>query len=177
MKNKVVTLVGLILILAGVGSVEAQRGCKSFQAIAQASLPTSTRLLATDKWGGPLYAKFGDEYLQGIISGNDGTKVEHGSIAVARDGRYTVGFDYTPGTPYTCTDTMFVEIPVATFPSPPPVFGTFIANTARVNGGTCRFASASGNLNYGGTFVVWPVAGTPPFNGRFNAELSGRICE
>jgi hypothetical protein len=68
MKRATTFAAGLIAALAvaalfcpGLGSARAQAGCKSFEAIAQASLPTSTRLAATDRWGGPLYASLEGE--------------------------------------------------------------------------------------------------------------------
>lgn len=183
MKLPIKVILGIIVVVTitslfwpGFGAVQAQSSCKSFKAIAQATLPTSTRLAATDKWGGPLYAKLDDEFLLGIMSGNDGVVVRHGSIGEGSDGSYTIGFNCTSGPLYSCTDTMTVAVPNSVFPTPPPVFGDFHANTARVAGGTGRFEFASGNLNFGGPFIVWAVAGTPPFNGRFNAELSGDIC-
>jgi len=166
------------LIWLSVLEIHAIPVCKKFQAIGQASIPTSTRLAATDRWGGPLFAKLDDEFLLGVISGDDGIVMPHGSIGQGVDGSYTVGFGCVMGTPlWVCTDTFTIRIPLSTFDTPPPVFGDFRANSAYVLEGTGRFQTASGNLNFGGPFIVWPVAGgPPPFNGRFNAELSGNIC-
>jgi len=161
-------------------SVQAQSGCKSFDALAQATLPTTRKLASTDKWGGPLFAKLGDELLPyGILSGNDGDKVQHGNIAQGINGKYVIGFNCTEPTtenPYwSCTDKLNVEVPISVFDSPPPLFGKYNGNTARVNGGTGRFANAYGNLNYSGSYTVWNT--TPQVDkGRFNADISGNIC-
>ena len=84
-----------------------------------------------------------------------------------------------PGDPPVCTDTLTFEVPNSVFPSPPGMIGLgrYNGNTARIVGGTGRFESASGNLNFTGTFIVWPDQSSPiGVFGRTNAELSGNIC-
>jgi hypothetical protein len=63
MKRATAVASGLIIALAiaplfwpGISPARAQSGCKSFHAIAQASLPTSIQLAVTDTWGGPHYS-------------------------------------------------------------------------------------------------------------------------
>ena len=183
MKHALTIALGILMIAAFVISertvAQAQSHCSSFKAVAQATLPTTRRLDTADKWGGPLFAQFGDELIPfGILSGNDGTTIRRENIAQGIDGLYVVGFNCTAPVPpsmlWSCTDTLRVEVPIAVFDSPPPLFGRYDGNTARVNGGTGRFANAYGNLNYSGAYIVWTLAQGD--KGRFNAELSGRIC-
>ena len=54
--------------------------------------------------------------------------------------------------------------------------GRYKAN-ARIVKGTGRFASASGHLDIGDPFILWPDANSPfGVYGRRNAEISGNIC-
>lgn len=148
--------------------------CKSFQAIANLSLPG-----ATDEWSGPLYGSLDGEVLLGILSGNDGDVTFRRVIGQGRGGSYTIGLGCAPGDPGVCTDTLTFEVPNSVFPSPPGMIGLgrYNGNTARIVGGTGRFESASGNLNFTGTFIVWPDQSSPiGVFGRTNAELSGNIC-
>ena len=185
-KSAITVVLGLIVAVAisplsgpNIGSARAEPRCKSFQAIAHLSLPTSTPLAATHNWGGPLYGSLEGEVLLGILSGNDGDVTWRGAIGQGRGGSYTIGFGCAPGDPYVCTDTLTFEVPNSVFPSPPGMtgLGRYNGNTARIVGGTGRFESASGNLNVTGTFMVWPDESSPiGVFGRFNAELSGNIC-
>jgi hypothetical protein len=132
----------------------------------------------TDIWGGPLYGSLEGEVLLGIVSGNDGEETWRGAIGQGRGGTYTIGFGCA-GDPYVCTDTLTFEVPNSVFPIPPSMIGLgrYNGNTARIVGGTGRFESASGNLDFTGTFIVWPDPNSPiGVSGRFNAELSGNIC-
>jgi hypothetical protein len=186
MKRTTTILVGFIFALA-VGTLlwptlgsqaQAQSGCKSFEAIAQAALPSSTPLFKTfDLWGGPLYGMIGSELLpQGVLSGNDGQDSWHGAIGIGRGGSYTVCTNYP-----VCSDTFTYEVPNAVFPAPPGQGGLmrYIGNTAKIVQGTGRFLSASGNLNITGPAIAWPdnSPNNPiGFLGRWNAELSGKVC-
>ena len=160
---------------------QAQSNCEPFEAIAQAVLPSSTQLAPQtgifDVWGGPLSGMVGSEYIQGVLSGNDGPRSPHPAIGQARGGFYTVGLDCTvEGGTASCKDTFTYEVPTSVF-TPPPGFGQYIGNTARIVRGTGRFEFASGNLNVRGPFVAWPDANSPfGLSGRWNPELTGHIC-
>ena len=117
MKRAITVVSGLILALAigpllwpGLGPARAQSNCKSFEAIIQASLPTSTRLAATDVWGGPLYGSLDGERLLGVWSGNDGVVSRQGVNGRGTGGASTIGFNCVPGNPFLlCADTLTVE--------------------------------------------------------------------
>jgi len=180
-KRAITVVFGLIVAVAisalsgpNIGKARAEPRCKSFQAIAHASLPG-----ATDEWGGPLYGSLDGEVLLGILSGNDGVVTFRGAMGQGSGGSYTIGFDCGSDNPSECTDTLTFEVPNPVFQSPPGMIGLghYNGNTARITGGTGRFESASGNLNFTGTFFVWPDESSPiGVFGRFNAELSGNIC-
>ncbi len=187
MKRMTITIFGFIFALAvgallwpNLGSpARADRGCVAFQAIVQATLPTSTPLAATDIWGGPLYGSLGGELLLGILSGNDGSATGHGKIGQGRGGAYTVGTGCAPGPLYVCTDSFTYEVSNAVWPAPPGKigFGHYIGNTATIVSGTGRFQNASGNLNISGPFIAWEDSNSPlGVYGRWNSEISGTVC-
>jgi hypothetical protein len=164
---------------------QAQSGCKSFEAIGQASLPSSTPLGVTfDVWGGPLYVMLEGQHLPGltVFSGNDGLDTWRRHIGQGRGGLYTVGANcIAPASPalgYTCADTFSYEVPNSVFPSPPGQAGLvhYIGNTAKILGGTGRFTGASGNLNVRGPAIAWPDDNPFGASGRWNPEISGKIC-
>jgi hypothetical protein len=172
--------VGIVLWLLG-SEAQAQPGCKSFEAIGQASLPSSTPLgLTFDVWGGPLYAMLGGEFLgvSAVFSGNDGEETFRSHVGQGRGGSYTVGVNCNPGLFYSCTDTFTYEVPNAVFPSPPGQAGLlfYIGNTAKIVAGTGRFEGASGNLNVRGPAIVWPDSNPFGVSGRWDPEISGDIC-
>lgn len=184
MRRGIVHIVGLLFIVAMSGLVwpdlhsraHAQAKCKSFHAIAQAALPTSTPLAGSDVWGGPLQGTLGGGLLFGVFSGNDGVDTWRGpggAMGQGRGGSYTVCTDYPA-----CTDSFTYEVPTAMFPGPPGQkgIGFYIGNTASIVGGTGRFATASGSLNVVGPAFAWPDNNEFGFSGRWNAELSGQIC-
>src|SRR5512133_3026403 len=74
-------------------SAQAQSPCKSFDAIGQMLIPTSQPLAVGHKWGGQIYIKMDDAYLQGLISGEDGTVVRTPNTGHGKDGLYIVGFN------------------------------------------------------------------------------------
>jgi hypothetical protein len=185
MKGKVFSLTVLsiaVVLLPVAGRAQTEPGCKSFQAIAQAVLPSSTPFALpeanTDIWGGPLFGMLGTEFVAGILSGNDGEKSAAGNIGQGLRGSYTVGLNCTgsPGGIYTCADTFTYEVPIAVW-NRPPGFGRYVGSTARIVAGTGRFLSASGYLTVYGVFGGWPDAASRlGSSGRWNPELSGQIC-
>ena len=186
MKHTITVVFGLILAFAigtvlwpSRGSAQGQSGCRSFQAIAQATVPSSTPLgLIADVWGGPLYGMLGEEFLFGLISGNDGARESNANIGQKRDGSYTMGFGCHMRLDgiYDCTNTITYEVANTVY-SRPPGFGRYIGNSTKIVGGTGRFQFVSGNLNVNGPFIAWPDANSRvKLSGRWNPELSGFVC-
>src|ERR1035438_644931 len=70
--------------------VQAQQSCKAFHAFVQGSLPTSNQFAPTDTWGGPIFVNLDGEFLQGGMSGNDGTEYPHGPFSIFKGGVYKV---------------------------------------------------------------------------------------
>lgn len=173
----VATIAMSLVIWSGTESVQAQSDCESFDALGQMIIPTTNPLAAGHRWGGNIYIKMGDEYLRGLISGEDGTVVRHPNTGHGRGGRYVIGFNCVPGTPaWTCEETIELTVPNSIFGPGAPIFSRDQANSAFISGGTGRFEYASGNLTNSGPYIVWATGGTPPFNGRYNPEMHGHIC-
>ena len=155
------------LIWPSAGPSQAQSNCTSFEALGQMLIPTTQPLGAGHRWGGNVYIKMGDEYLRGLISGEDGTVVRQPNTGHGKNGLYIIGFDCVAGTPtWTCTDTINIEVPNSIFGPGAPIFDQYQGNSAYINGGTGRFEFATGNTTVSGPYIVWPTGGTPPFNAR-----------
>ena len=171
----VLTLAVGVLLWPTLGSqAKAQSGCKPFQAIVQASLPTSTQLAPTDTWGGPLYGTLGGELFLGVLSGNDGNETWRPHMGAGRAGSYTVCVGYP-----SCADSFTYEVANAVFPGPPGKNGlmSYYGNTAKIVLGTGKFQSASGNLNVSGPAIAWPDSNSPiGFAGKWNPVISGSVC-
>jgi hypothetical protein len=166
-----------LLIWFGSGPAQAQSSCLSFDALGQMIIPTTNPLGVGHRWGGDVYIKMGDEYLRGLISGEDGTVVRQPNTGHGRGGRYVIGFSCVPGMPtWTCAETIELAVPNSIFGPGAPIFSHDQANSAYINGGTGRFQYASGNITMRGPYIVWATGGTPPFNGRYNPEMNGHIC-
>ena len=153
----------------------AQPGCRSFAGVAQATLPTSTPIAATNVWGGPLHALLGGEFLgtKAALSGNDGESVwyEEGTLGTAKGGEYTVCLNHP-----SCSDTFTFAVPASVFPNPSSDLGTYIGYDASILRGTGRFG-ATGELKFRGSFIVWPDESSPlGASGRWYPEISGAIC-
>ena len=144
-----VAVVAITLIVSlNTDSARAQESCKSFDAIGQLIIPTTNPLVAGNKWGGNVYVKIGDEYLRGLISGDDGVTVRKSNLGHATGGLYTIGFDcVAPGpgqTVWTCTDSIRIEVPNSIFGPGAPIYDQYQGNSAYINGGTGRFEFATG---------------------------------
>lgn len=176
--SRLSALMAILLLLAMTSlQVIAQEYCETFEAIGQLNIPTSNPLVAGHRWGGQIFVKMGDEYLQGLISGEDGVVVRKPNLGHGSDGLYVIGFNCTQGTPnWTCTDTINVRVPNSVFGGGAPIFDQFQANSAYFDGGSGRFANVTGNTTFSGPYIVWATGGMPPFNGRFNPEFHGQIC-
>ncbi len=167
------------IFLPGAGSAaQAQSRCKSFHAILQFALPTPNQFDPADTWGGPVFGNLDSGFLQGGISGNDGTEYAHGSISIFKDGLYKACLTSAPawGGPNDCLDSFTYKTQtVVIWPA-----GEFLGNykaTARIVKGSNRFASASGQLEIEAPFIVWPATNSVfGVSGRGNAEINGKIC-
>ncbi len=168
-----------ILLPVTTSQVQAQERCKAFHALLQFVLPTSNQFAPTDTWGGPTFVNLDGEFLQGGVSGNDGTEYPHGPVSVFKGGEYKVCLTSAAvwGGPSDCLDSFTYKVPQAVVIWPSGKFlGSYKAN-ANVVGGTQRFASASGQLEIAGPFTVWTDASSPfGVSGRGNVDLTGKIC-
>lgn len=174
-------LIGVIAISfsfwANISSTPAQAPCRSFEALGQMLIPTTRPLETGHRWGGDIYIKMGDEYLQGLISGDDGEVVRQPNTGHGKGGLYLIGFNCTAGTPHwTCAETLRIAVPNSIFGSTAPIYDQYQGNSAYFDGGTGRFQYATGNITVNGPYIVWNTGGTPPRTGRFNPELNGHIC-
>ena len=184
MKISIRNFAGLIAVIAiallfwaYTNSTRAQAPCKSFDALGQMIIPTTNPLETGHRWGGQIYIKMGDEYLQGLTSGDDGEVVRLPNTGHGKGGLYIIGFNCTPGTPHwTCAETIRIEVPNSIFGATAPIYDQYQGNSAYINGGTGRFQYATGNVTLNGPYIVWNTGGTPPRTGRFNPEINGNIC-
>ena len=166
-----------LLIWFSTGPAQAQPDCVSFDALGQMIIPTTNPLETGHRWGGQVYIKMGDEYLQGLISGDDGTVVRQPNTGHGKHGLYIIGFNCIAGTPHwTCSDTINIEVPNSIFGPTAPIYDQYQGNSAYFDGGTGRFQYAYGNVTLNGPYIVWNTGGTPPRTGRFNPEINGHIC-
>jgi hypothetical protein len=168
-----------ILLTVASSQAQAQQSCKAFHAFVQGNLPTTNPFAPTDTWGGPIFLNFDGEFLQGGLSGNDGTEYPHGPVSIFKGGEYKLCLTSAAawGGPNECSDSFTYKVPQAIVIWPAgKSLGSYKA-TANVVKGTGRFASASGQLEIEGPFILW----TDPnsifgVSGRWNGEFSGRIC-
>ncbi|MGB9456034.1 MAG: hypothetical protein WCB12_08330 [Bryobacteraceae bacterium] len=166
-----------VLLPVPASHAQAQHGCKAFHGIVQGSLPTSNQFASTDTWGGPVYASLAGEFLSGGMSGNDGTQIGQGAVSILRDGVYKLCFAASGAWLGGQGDCFTYEVPHAVVIWPAANWlGSYKAN-ANIVKGTGRFASASGQLDVAGPFILWTDASSPfGVSGRWNGEFSGNIC-
>jgi len=187
MRRKSVVAVTLVFALAlaavllpvPVSQAQAQQGCKVFYGMVQGSLPTSNQFAATDTWGGPVWASMAGEFLSGGLSGNDGTQYGQGALSILKGGMYKICFGTSAvwGGPNDCLDSFTYEVPQAFVIWPATNWAGNYKATAKIVSGTHRFASASGQLNIAGPFILWTDANSPfGVSGRWNGEFSGSVC-
>lgn len=143
-------------------------------------IPTTKPLETGHRWGGDIYIKMDDEYLQGLISGEDGTVVRQPNTGHGSDGLYVIGFNCLPpaeGTVWTCSSKIRIVVPNSIFGPTAPIYDQYQGNSAYFDGGTGRFQYTYGNLTFRGPYIVWNTnLPKPPRTGRFNPELKGHIC-
>ena len=166
-------IVGMVALVAWPppAGAQAQQGCTEFRAVGQATLPSPyTLVIGEDNvWGGQVYGSLGGEFLSGIFSGNDGTAYQHGVSTVGTNGTYKFVFG---------SDSFTMNVSHAAWPFPPGNVGLGeYRGTAKIVQGTGRFATAAGNLEWKGPFIVFApeTPGEMP-HGHFNADITGFIC-
>ena len=170
-------MAAIFLPVAG-STVQANNGCKAFHALLQGVLPTPNQFEPTDVWGGTIFGNLDTEFLQGGLSGNDGTEFPHGAISIFKDGFYKACLTSAAawGGPSDCLDSFTYKAQAVVIWPAGESLGTYKA-TAKIVKGTHRFASASGHLEISGPFIVWPDANSVfGVSGRWNADVNGRIC-
>jgi hypothetical protein len=191
MKLPLKVVLGLIAIAAlalifwpDMNTTQAQEPCKSFDAVGQLNLFVENPLPDGSVWGGQVYVKMGDEFLRGLISGEDGDVVDpnpqnnrrHGGMPTP--GMTFLGFNCGGGTypdVSLCNDTIHIEVPNSIFGAKGPGFNQYQGNSAYINGGTGRFENATGNVTLSGPYINWkPAVGNRI--GAYNPEFNGHIC-
>jgi hypothetical protein len=190
MKRKIVVALTFVFVLACAAiffpvagsQVQAQQnwqGCKAFHAFVQGSLPTTNQFAPADTWGGPIFVNLDGGFLQGGLSGNDGTEHPHGPVSIFKRGEYKLCVTSAAawGGPSDCSDSFTYKVPQAVVIWPAgKLLGSYRAS-ANVMKGTGRFASASGQLEIEGPFMLWNDPNSPfGVSGRWNGEFNGRIC-
>jgi hypothetical protein len=147
-------------------------------AIVQFALPTPNQFELTDTWGGPVYGTLPGEFLQGGLSGNDGTAEGDNTVSIFKGGRYKVCFASGAvwGGPSDCGNSFTYEAQAVVIWPTANSLGSYRARAWIVEG-TGRFASAGGYLSIGDAFILWPDVSSPfGVYGRWNGEISGNIC-
>ena len=170
-------LAAIFLPVAG-STVQANDRCQAFHMFVQGTLPTPNQFAPTDTWGGPIFGNLGTGFLQGGISGNDGTEYPHGSYSIFKDGFYKACLTpaSTWGGPNDCLDSVTYKAQAFVIWPAGDSLGSYKA-TAKIVKGTGRFASASGHLEIEGPFIVWPDTNSPfGVSGRWDAQFNGRLC-
>lgn len=169
----------LVLPVAPGSEVQANQKCKVIHGFVQGSLPTPNQFAPTDTWGGPVFFNFDGAFLQGGLSGNDGNEYPRGPGSIFKGGEYKLCLTSAPawGGPNDCADSVSYKVPQAVVIWPAgdaPGSYRAIVNVAK---GTNRFASASGQLEVTGAFILWADPNSPfGVSGRWNGEISGLIC-
>ncbi len=128
--------------------------------------------------GGTIFGNLGTEFLQGGLSGNDGTEYPHGPISIFKDGSYKVCLTSAVswGGPSDCVDSFTYKAQSVVIWPAGESLGSYKA-TAKIVKGTHRFALAYGHLEIAGPFIVWPDPNSRfGVDGRWNAEVNGKIC-
>lgn len=169
----------VVLFLPVTGSTaQAQNRCKSFHALWQLVLPTPNQFDPADTWGGSIFGNLDTEFLQGGLSGNDGTEYPHGSTSIFKDGLYKACLTSAAawGGPNDCLDSFTYKAQAVVIWPARDFLGSYKAS-ARIVKGTNRFASASGHLDIQTPFIVWPDPNSVfGVSGRGSAEINGKIC-
>jgi hypothetical protein len=169
----------LVLPIVPGSEVQANQKCKVFHGFEQGSLPTPNQFAPTDTWGGPVFVNLDGAFLQGGLSGNDGTEYPRGPGSIFKGGEYKLCLTSAPawGGTNDCSDSFTYKVPQAVVIWPAGNFLGSYKAIANVVKGTNRFASASGQLEIEGPFILWTDPNSPfGVSGRWNGEISGLIC-
>jgi len=170
-------LAAIFLPVAG-STVQARDRCTAFHGLIQGVLPTPNQFDPADTWGGTIFGNLGTEFLQGGMSGNDGTEYPHGPISIFKDGLYKLCLTSAPawGGASDCLDSFSYKPQAVVIWPAGESLGSYKA-TAKIVRGTNRFASATGLLEVEGPFIVWPDPNSAfGVSGRWNANINGKIC-
>jgi hypothetical protein len=166
-----------IFLLMFTFSASAQNNCVTVRGIAQVHLLDFTNPdwqggRPGDAWVGPVQLAAGNETFIGKLSEFDG---EPGPSNHTGQGRNTGSLYIDLGT----DGSFIVRYPHAVWPTLPKVgafMGTFHGQgSLDPTNGTGRFVHATGNLTIDGPFLAWNLDQPPP-SGRFNATISGTVC-
>jgi hypothetical protein len=191
MKRSVSLLISVVALAAGavllpvshsraqMRQTQMRQQCKPFHAIVQGMLPTPNQFEDTDAWGGTVFGTLDGEFLQGGLSGNDGTAYGDDKVSIFKGGRYKVCFagGSAWGGPSDCANSFTYEAQAVVIWPTANSLGSYKAH-AKIVKGTGRFASASGYLNIGDPFILWPDVNSPfGVYGRWNAEITGNVCD
>lgn len=173
-----VLAITLVFLPVAGSAVQAQGNCKAFHAVLQFVLPTPNQFDPADTWGGTIFGNLDTAFLQGGISGNDGTEFPHGPISIFKDGLYKACLTFAAawGGPNDCLDSFTYKTQSVVIWPAGESLGNYKA-TAKIVKGTNRFASASGHLEIEAPFIVWPDPNSAfGVSGRGNAQVDGKIC-
>ena len=80
------TLLVFILVIVPDTHGQTKQSCKAIHGFVQGMLPTANPFADTDMWGGPSVVNLNGEFLQGGLSGNDGTEYPHGPVSTFKGG-------------------------------------------------------------------------------------------
>jgi hypothetical protein len=169
----------LVLPIVPGSEVQAQQNCKAFHGFVQGRLPTANPFAETDVWGGPVFVNLDGAFLQGGFSGNDGTEYPHGPVSIFKGGEYKLCLTSASawGGPNDCSDSFTYKVSQAIVIWPTGKFLGSYKGTANIVKGTNRFASASGQLEVSGPFIVWEDSNSVfGVSGRWDGDISGRVC-
>jgi hypothetical protein len=174
-----VLVFALVLPFVPGSEVQAQQKCKAFHGFVQGILPTPNPFASTDTWGGRVFFNLDGEFLQGGLSGNDGTEYPHGPVSIFKGGQYKLCLTSAAvwGGTNDCSDSLTYNVSQAVVIWPTGKFLGSYKGTANIVKGTNRFASASGQLDIAGPFIVWEDSNSVfGVSGRWDGDISGRVC-
>jgi len=161
--------------------VQAQQNwqnCKAFHAFVQGSLPTTNQFAPTDTWGGPIFVNLDSGFLQGGLSGNDGTEYPHGPVSIFKGGEYKLCLTSASawGGASDCLDSFPYKVPraVVVWPAGNSLAATRPREYCARNPSIRVCFGANGDRRPIHSLdrcqqSVWR-------SGRWNGEFSGRIC-
>jgi len=153
----------LVLPTVPGSEAKANQKCKVLHGFLQGGLPTPNQFAPTDTWGGPVFVNLEDAFLQGGLSGNDGTEYLRGPGSIFKGGEYKLCLTSAPAWSGAadCSDSLTYKVPQAVVIWPAGnSLGSYKA-IANVVKGTNRFASASGQLEIQGPFILWTNPNSP----------------